>query len=370
MDNSLKIKPFFVGSNIFARELFGKMHPLSGKRVSGVIELCKAMGWLKDEDITQSRAASFNTLSRFHDKQYITAIKEADQAGMVSAQIRNKYCLGTMENPLFKGLYQRAATTVGGSILAAQLLKDGGTVYHPSGGTHHGRPDRASGFCYFNDPVFAILEFLDQGLKSVAYVDIDVHFGDGVQDAFEQEQRVHTFSIHEEKRWPYTGGLEDRGGGQSFNMPVPHGLNDTEFDYMLDQAVYPNLKRIKPQAIVITLGADGLYGDPLSKMNLSNGALWRCVMNLRAMSPRTIILGGGGYNPWTTLRCWAGMWGLLIGADLNAELNSEARAVLNALECDLIDEDEMENDWLSRITDEPRTGDIRPSVIEVAAQAK
>src|SRR5207344_3103305 len=104
--------------------------------------------------------------------------------GNVNAEERTRYGLGTMENPLFPGLFERAATSVGGSILAAQLALEGRVAFHPAGGTHHGRPGRASGFCYFNDPVFAVLTLLRAGLERVLYVDLDAHHGDGVQDAF------------------------------------------------------------------------------------------------------------------------------------------------------------------------------------------
>src|SRR5690606_37637711 len=124
-------------------------------------------------------------------------------------------------NPLFPGLFERAATSVGGSILAARLALEGRIAYHPAGGTHHGRPDRASGFCYFNDPAFAILALLEAGLERVLYVDLDAHHGDGVQDAFAADERVHTVSIHEAGRWPGTGAASDTGDGRACNLPVP-----------------------------------------------------------------------------------------------------------------------------------------------------
>lgn len=365
--NTIKSQhPFFIGSEIFRKSSFGKMHPLSGKRVSAVVDLCTAMKWLTQDSIHNCEPASFETLRRFHNSDYIRAIIQADESGIVTKEAREKYALGTMENPLFKGLYERAATTVGGSILASQMVVNGGVAYHPSGGTHHGRPDRASGFCYFNDPVFAIQEFLEQGLGCVAYVDLDAHHGDGVQDAFAVDDRVWTFSIHEDKRWPHTGPVDDHGGGRSFNMPVPSGLNDSEFYHLLDTVVYAKLKAIKADAIVITLGADGLYADPLSKMALSNGALWGAVERLITLSPRTVILGGGGYNPWTTIRCWAGLWGRITGADVSAPLDEVSISLLMDLESDLIDEDEIDDVWLTSMMDAPRLGPIRQHIIDLA----
>lgn len=359
---------FFIGNDHIGQKSFGKLHPLSGRRVSNVVEICSEMGWLSKDDIIRSTAAPIDVLAGYHDLDYIKAIEKCDRLGVVPPEIREKYRLGTMENPLFKGLFKRASTTVGGSILAAEMVANGGTAFHPSGGTHHGQRDKASGFCYFNDPVFAIHTFLDQGLKSVVYVDIDAHFGDGVQAAFVDEERVHTFSIHEENRWPYTGKIDDVGGGRSFNMPVQKGFNDSEFDFLLENSVYPKIKDIAPDALVITMGADALYGDPLSKMGLSNLALWDAVMSLKQMSPRTVIVGGGGYNPWTTVRCWAGMWAKLSGADVSAELTPNVQKLFSNFESDLVDEDEVENIWLTTIADQPREGDIRQAVIDLTKQ--
>ena len=177
---------------------------------------------------------------------YIDALREADARGSVDKAVRDRYRIGTMENPLFPGLYRRASTAVGGSIHAAELAMAGSVVFHPSGGTHHGRRDRASGFCYFNDPVFSVLTFLEQGIERVLYVDLDAHHGDGVQDAFKNDARVLTVSIHEEKRWPHSGLVEDRAAGGARNLPVPAGFNDTELDFLIDHAVLPLARDFAP----------------------------------------------------------------------------------------------------------------------------
>jgi acetoin utilization protein AcuC len=239
---------------------------------------------------------------------------------------------------------------------------DGRVVFHPSGGTHHGRADRASGFCYFNDPVFAILKFLDLGLDRVLYVDLDAHHGDGVQDAFEADSRVLTISIHEEKRWPHSGLVDDRAAGCARNLPVPRGFNDSELNFLMDHAVYPLATSFDPQALVITCGADGLDGDPLSRLALSNVGLWTAVEKLLSLSDRTVVLGGGGYNPWTVVRCWGGLWGRLSGREIPADLPPQAQAFLSGFECDLIDEDEVPEAWISTLADQPNKGPVRPEI--------
>lgn len=354
--------PLFVGSDVYRKPAFGGHHPLSIVRVSGVVDVCRLLGWFEPEQYRESPVATIDQLLRFHRADYVEALREADASGSVDPAVRRRYRIGTMENPLFPGLFRRASTAVGGSIYAAELAMDGRVVFHPSGGTHHGRPDRASGFCYFNDPVFALLTFLDHGLARVLYVDLDAHHGDGVQDAFADDERVLTISIHEERRWPHSGLIDDRAAGAARNLPVPRGFNDSELDFLIEQAVLPLARAFGPQALVVTCGVDGLEGDPLSRLALSNVGLWRAVERLVAEQPRAVVLGGGGYNPWTVIRGWAGLWGRLCGHPLPDTLLAEAQDLLGGLRCDLIDEDDVPAAWLTTLADLPHTGAVRPEV--------
>jgi len=355
----------FVGSDIFRQPAFGRHHPLSGPRIAAVMELCELLGWLDPETFRTSSPASESQLTMFHDTDYISALKKATAFGQVDIDTRERYHIGTMENPIFPGLFLRAATTVGGSILAAELAMTGKVAYHPAGGTHHGRADRASGFCYFNDPVFALMAFLQRGLQRVAYVDLDAHHGDGVQEAFAADARVMTLSVHEADKWPYSGAVDDRGCGQAHNLPVPRGFNDAELDHVMQTAVLPLLGYFDPQALVITCGADGLSGDPLSAMELSNLALWRAVLALVRQCPRVVVLGGGGYNPWTVARCWTGLWGLLSGKTLPAILPPAAQEMMRRLECDLVDDEDVDPCWLTTLADEPKQARVRPELVEL-----
>jgi acetoin utilization protein AcuC len=351
-----------VGSDVYRESAFGKHHPLSIIRVSGVVDVCEMLGWFGRKQFRDSPQASVAQLREFHDADYIDALIAADLNGSVEKEVREKYRIGTMENPLFPGLFRRASTAVGGSILASELAMGGRTVFHPSGGTHHGRADRASGFCYFNDPVFAILTFLARGVERVLYVDLDAHHGDGVQDAFADDSRVLTISIHEEKRWPHSGLVEDRAAGAARNLPVPGAFNDSELDYLIENAILPLASAFDPEALVITCGADGLDGDPLSKLSLSNAGLWQAVEKLVQLTPRTVVLGGGGYNPWTVVRCWSGLWGRLSGRQIPEALPGEVSVFLKSLESDLIDEDEVPGNWIETLADEPNTGPVRPEI--------
>jgi acetoin utilization protein AcuC len=356
------LRPVFVGHDVYRRAAYGSHHPLAIPRVESATDLCAALGWLGAEALHVSPRASDEQLARFHTPQYIAALRAATQSGQVAAEVKRRHAIGTMENPLFPGLFERAATSVGGSIRAAELALQGRIAFHPAGGTHHGRPDRASGFCYFNDPVFAIVALLDGGAQRVLYVDLDAHHGDAVQDAFAQDARVHTVSIHEAGRWPYTGAASDTGGGRARNLPVPRQFNDSELIFLVEKALSPLAQRVAPEALVITCGADALAGDPLSSMALSNVALWSVVERLAGLAPATVVLGGGGYNPWTVARYWAGLWGRLSGRTIPQTLPPAARGVLEPLECDLIDEEDVRDEWRSSLADAPNPGPVRKEI--------
>jgi acetoin utilization protein AcuC len=350
----------YVGSEVYRRQAFGTNHPLNIMRHSTVLDLVRMLDWLPEGSFHDACPASVETLVEFHDPAYVEALQYAESEGRVAPEIRERYQLGTLENPLFPGLFERAAMTVGGSIQAAEMALQGHVVFHPSGGTHHGRPDRASGFCYFNDPVFAIRTLLAAGVGTVAYVDLDAHHGDGVEDAFRADSRVTTVSVHEADRWPHSGAASEPENG-IFNLPVPAGFNDSELDYLVETVIGPVTR--DADAIVFCCGADALAGDPLSRMMLSNVALWRAVESLGEAPRPTVILGGGGYNPWTVARYWAGLWATIHGDEIPARLPEAATAYLGELECDLVDEEDVDTAWLTTMADTPYPGEIREAVV-------
>jgi len=356
------LPPVFVSHDVYRHTGYAGNHPLAIARVGPVMDLCEALGWLDAASYRESPRASDEQLGWFHAGDYVRILKEISLVGAVDAQTRARYGLGTMENPLFPGMFERAATSVGGSILAAELALEGRVAFHPAGGTHHGRPDRASGFCYFNDPVLAILALLKGGVDTLLYVDLDAHHGDGVQDAFAADERVWTASIHEQNRWPHTGAAHDVGGGRSLNLPVPRGFNDAELAFLAEKILFPLSERIRPEAVVLTCGADALAGDPLSKMALSNVALWRTVERLVAAAPAAVVLGGGGYNPWTVARYWTGLWGRISHEEFPDRLPPGARAILEGLSCDLVDDEDRRPEWLTTLADAPNPGPVRPEI--------
>jgi acetoin utilization protein AcuC len=252
-------------------------------------------------------------------------------------------------------------------MLAARLTEGGGVVHVPGGGTHHGMPDRASGFCYLNDAVLGLLAWLDQGLTNILYLDIDAHHGDGVELAFRDDPRVFTVSVHEAGRWPHTGLAEDRAGGHARNLPVPPGFNDSEMDWLLRHAILPLIRHVRPQAIMLQCGADAVEEDPLSRLALSNAAHRAAVAAVMGLAPRLIVLGGGGYNPWSVARCWAGVWATLNRLPIPPRLPPEAEAVLRGLAWSRAAGRNPPEHWFTTLADAPRPGPVREEIRRLAA---
>jgi acetoin utilization protein AcuC len=323
--------PILIGSEIYRGSTYGGKHPLAIPRVSAMLDLVAAMGWRDPACYRESPQASVEQLQRFHTPEYIAALAEAERTQQVSEAVRRRHRLGTDGNPIYREMFRRPATGAGAALLAAELTRHGGAVHAPGVGTHHGRPDRASGFCYLNDCVLGLMAWLDQGLTRILYVDIDAHHGDGVEDAFRDDPRVFTLSVHEAGRWPGTGEEHETAGGHAANLPVPEGFHDAEFDAVLHEAILPIAEALRPQAIMLQCGVDALAEDPLSRLALTNAAHRAAVRALAPLAPRFVVTGGGGYNPWAVARCWAAVWGALDRRDLPDRLPPEAEAVLRGV---------------------------------------
>jgi len=270
-------------------------------------------------------------LKTFHAPEYIAALKRAEDTQKISEHDQKRYQLGTVSNPVFKGMFARPATSVGSSLLAAELVANGGVAYAMGGGLHHGLTDRANGFCFLNDLVFAILRLRSLGVERIAYVDLDAHHCDGVQAAFSGDRDLLMISTHEAKRWPFTGGLSENIIDQQMNIPLLKNCNNEEFCLFMEDCVFPALARFAPEAIIIQGGADAVCDDPLSRLGLSNYTLWNAVKRLKEMCDKIILTGGGGYNPWTVARLWAGFWLVLNDRSPFIELPSGAQRGLESL---------------------------------------
>ncbi len=323
--------PRFIGSEIYRGSSYGPLHPLRVPRVSTVIDLARAMGWLPPERYIPSPRARPAALHAFHTPAYIAALQRAEAEQRVDEATRARHELGTASNPVYREVFRRPATAAGGTIMAGSLLRAGGAIHNPGGGTHHGMPDRANGFCYLNDPVLGILSLRHHGAARVAYVDVDAHHCDGVDVAFRDDPDVLLVSTHEERRWPFTGPLEDRGAGNVWNLPLPRGAGDADMALAAERVILPAVARHRPDAIVLQCGADAVEEDPLARLSLTNNAHWALLRTLRPLAPRLLVLGGGGYNPWSVGRLWTGVWATLAGYEIPDRLPPRAEAVLRGL---------------------------------------
>jgi acetoin utilization protein AcuC len=230
--------------------------------------------------------------------------------------------LGTPECPVFKGMVDYAMLACGATLTGMRLLLDGEAdrAFNPSGGYHHAGPARASGFCYINDVALACQAFADAG-KRVAYVDVDVHHGDGVQAFFYDRSDVLTLSIHEtgETLFPGTGRTseigEGEGRGYSVNVPVPPDTYDEAYVRVFLEVALPILRAYDPDVVVYEVGMDCLSGDPLAHLNLTNNAYADVTELVLGMGKPMLAAGGGGYHPENTARGWALVWSVLCGED-------------------------------------------------------
>ena len=360
-------RPLLIGSEIYRGSTYGPKHPLAIPRVSTTLDLIRAMGWLAPGQYLDSPRATPAELARFHTPDYVAALMQAEATQQVDPTHRERHRIGADGNPVYREVFSRPATGAGGVMLAARLTAGGGTVHVPGGGTHHGMPDRASGFCYLNDAVLGLLAWLDQGLTNLLYLDIDAHHGDGVEAAFVDDPRVLTVSVHEAGRWPHTGLATDRAGGHARNLPVPEGFNDSEMDWLLRHALLPLIRACRPQAIMLQCGADAIAEDPLSRLALSNAAHRAVVRALRGLAPRLIVLGGGGYNPWSVARCWAGVWATLNDLPIPDRLPPAAEAVLRRLAWSRAAGRNPPEAWFTTLADAPRPGPVRDEICALAA---
>lgn len=355
--------PRFIGAEIFRHSSYGRWHPLRVPRVSTVMDLSRALGWLPKEQFTTAPRAKPKTLEAWHTPDYIAALQRVEATQAATAEDLARHDLGSVTNPVYPEIFRRPATAAGGSLLAGELLREGGVIYNPPGGTHHGMPDRANGFCYLNDPVLAMLSLRRNGVRRIAYVDIDAHHCDGVAVGFHGDPDCLMISVHEERLWPRTGPLEDDAGGAALNLPVARGLNDSEMAFIRDALIVPQIDAFRPDAIVLLCGADGVEEDPLAHLSLSNNAHWAVVSALMGMAPRLLVLGGGGYNPWSVGRLWTGVWATLNGHAIPDRLPTNAEAVLRGLtfEGNKRGKNPPEH-WFTTLRDAPRDGAVRDTI--------
>lgn len=248
----------------------------------------------------------------FHSDDYINFLRMVTDPGTTTDYTNQKYKFNVGEDcPIFDGLYQFCQISSGGSIGGAIKLnqKECDIAVNWAGGLHHAKKSEASGFCYVNDIVLAILELLKYHAR-VLYIDIDIHHGDGVEEAFYTTDRVMCVSFHKfGEFFPGTGHIRDigvtKGKYYSVNFPLHDGIDDHSYRSIFRPVIARVMETYRPEAVVIQCGADSLSGDRLGCFNLTTKGHGDCVEFVKSFNLPTLVLGGGGYTIRNVARCWA-----------------------------------------------------------------
>jgi acetoin utilization protein AcuC len=323
-------KTAFIYSDEFSKFDYGLTHPFKIFRLKLTYELIKAYGLLSlpNTQYVNAKMAGDRDLLLFHDSEYIEILKAAN----VGIEIPSAYYygLGPGDNPVFEGLYDWSKLVIGATLQAASMVNDSEAdiAFNISGGLHHALASRASGFCYINDIVITILSLLKKD-KRIAYIDIDAHHGDGVQEAFYTTDKVLTISIHETGNMLFPGtGFEDETGngdgeGYSVNIPMPPFSDDELFLYAFNEVVPPIIKKFNPDIVVTQLGVDSFYSDPLTHLNYTNNGYCEVLKKIKEISPKWIALGGGGYDIANVAKAWTLAWAIMNDVEISDDIPDE-----------------------------------------------
>ncbi|CAJ0585830.1 unnamed protein product, partial [Mesorhabditis spiculigera] len=322
---------------------YGPRHPMKPQRLAALHSLVLAYDLDKKMDMRLMPRATPDQIMAFHDEEYVKFLHgiSPNVAREFEADFP-KFNIGE-DCPIFDGIYDFCSLYTGGSLDGAMRLnhKMNDIVVNWAGGLHHAKKREASGFCYINDIVIAILELLKHH-RRVLYIDIDIHHGDGVQEAFYFTDRVMTLSLHRYGNhfFPGTGDMYDWGDADgrlfSVNVPLREGITDFSKQFFLEINLnlgYTMLfKKVmdevmcsyQPEAIVLQCGADSLGGDRLGCFNLSFDGHAECVDYVKKFQVPMMVLGGGGYTLRNVARCWANETGVLLGEKLVDDIPENA----------------------------------------------
>jgi acetoin utilization protein AcuC len=307
----------------------GPQHPLRPQRVLYTWTLIEACGLLDSSNVTRlsCRTAEDAEIELVHEDAFVDATRRAGH-GEDGPWARFGY--GPGDNPIFTDMHEAGALVAGASLAAARAVHEGSVshAFNAAGGLHHAMPSRASGFCVYDDPAIAIAWLLERGVHPIAYVDVDVHHGDGVQAIFYDEPRVLTISIHQsgETLFPGTGFVQERGSGAAegtaVNVPLWPGVSDVGWLAAFREIVPPIVRAFAPKVLVTQLGCDTHRTDPLAQLLLSTNAYRETASELHALAHevtqgRWIATGGGGYR-WATVvpRAWTASFAEMAGVSL------------------------------------------------------
>ncbi len=316
-------KPAFVYDRALSLHELSPEHPFKPLRLELTRTLAQTSGLLDSADEVAPEPLSRERLLTLHDPDYVAAVEAVSHGEDIpNAQ---RYGLGTTDNPIFPNMHEAILAVCGASVTAARLVASGEVTRAASfsGGLHHAMHNRMSGFCTYNDAALAIHEVVTHYGQRVAYIDIDAHHGDGVQDLFYDSAEVMTFSVHESGRYlfPGTGFIDETGRGEgrglSLNLPLEPFTEDASYLAGLEAVLPRALSAFGPDLIVRQAGADMHDNDPLSHLNSSAQGIVRSYRLISDLADefcggRLVALGGGGYDPYRTVpRLWTLLWAVL-----------------------------------------------------------
>ncbi len=323
MTRSEKFASAFVYSDELAGFEFSPSHPFKPFRANLTLNLCRRYDliekpWIR---LVHPKPVDFSILAQFHDESYLKLLQAVDspraEAALFDPAIL-KYGLGTEDNPFFAGMYHFCALASGATLAAAQMVGSGEVqvAFNPVGGFHHAGRGHAEGFCYVNDVAVAVTQLLKEG-KRIAFVDIDAHHGNGVQDAFYADDRVLVVSYHENghQLYPWSGFEneigEGAGRGYNVNVPLPEQCDDETFIRAFAEIVPKLLAAYGPDLVIAEIGADTHVSDPLTHLCITNAGYSEVIKILAGCTPAIVALGGGGYDAYKTARNWTLAWAIL-----------------------------------------------------------
>ena len=313
-------------------------HPLQPIRVKLAVDLIKSTGLIELAHLVPPRSATIDELHLVHSTEYVDLVRKlSDPAERrhVSASAIDAAGFASADNPISDELHEGTALVAGASLVAAESIESGAALhaFSPSGGLHHAHRDRASGFCTYNDAAIACQWLKERGHR-VAYVDVDVHHGDGVEEIFQSDPEVLTISLHESGRWlfPGTGFPQDAGTGAgkgyAANLPFYPFAWDEPWLMAFDRVVPPLLRRFKPTVLVTQDGCDTHHLDPLAHLAATT-RIWPRIgkafhqLAHELCEGRWLALGGGGYAIYEVVpRAWTLLFAEMVERpDLAAEVD-------------------------------------------------
>jgi acetoin utilization protein AcuC len=313
---------------------FGPAHPMSPLRVDLTMRLAEELGVLDHGlRVVPAPMADDDLIATVHDRRLIEAVTRAGERPGI---LDEEFGLGTEDNPTFRDMHRAAAHVVGASVEAFRQVWSGESQHaaNITGGLHHAMRDRASGFCIYNDVAVGIQSLLDQGAERVAYVDVDVHHGDGVERIFYDDPRVLTISLHEtgQMLFPGTGFPGDCGGpdaqGSAVNVALPPGTGDAGWLRAFHAVVPPLLREFAPEVLVTQHGCDSHIEDPLAHLMLTVDGQRAAYLALHELAHevaggRWVVTGGGGYALVEVVpRAWTHLLAIVAGRPLDPDTDT------------------------------------------------